>query len=215
MIPLQDLSIQELFFLVLRLTAATGGFIVGYLIAGPIARFLFRIAFHREMPNWSAGLAKIVGGLVVAVLVFLGLPLGFGGGGLGTGGGTGAGKGPGKGEGTAKSSGSAADLGPGKGDVVSEKTTAGTGTLVIEMLGPKTADGDKCYRIQRKGMPTNFAELEDYWNKTRPQWSRVEIVLTPTSASENDPAVDRLRKLVKNSDDNRPRTFVIVDEIAK
>jgi hypothetical protein len=215
---LQDLGIQDLFFLVLRLIAATGGFIVGYLVTGPTARGLFRLAFHREMPRWSATFVKIVGGLAVAVVIFLCLPLGWGGGGGGSGGGTGSGKGPfagDQGNGPTALPGKAANLGPGPGNTGKEKTAAGADTLAIELLGPTTAEGDRYYNIQRQGPPVNFAAVEAFWEQTHARWARVEIVLTRTSTSENDPAVDRLRKLVRNADDNQKRTVAIVDESNK
>jgi hypothetical protein len=218
MTSLQNLGIQELVFLVLRLTAALGGFVVGYLLTGLVARGLFRLTFHRQMPRWSTVIVKFIGGVVVAVLIFIGLPLGFGGGGGGSGGGTGAGKGPFKGDqgdGMAKKPGTVEKPGLGHDIAGKAKMPEGLDTLVIEMLGPTTADGDKCFKIHRQGPPVNYEELEAFWNQSRARWSRVEIVLTRTSTSENDPAVDKLRKLVTSADDNKKRTIALVDESAK
>jgi hypothetical protein len=218
MTSLHNLGLQEFVFLLLRLTAALGGFVVGYLLTGLAARGLFRLAFHQQMPRWSTAVVKFIGGVVIAVLIFIGLPLGFGGGGGGIGGGTGAGQGRLKGDpgdGTAKKPGTAANLALGQDNAAKAKALEGTDTLVIEMLGPTTADGDKCFKINRQGPAVNFETVEAFWNQTRERWARVEIVLTRTSTSENDPAVDRLRKLVTTTDDKKKRTIALVDESAK
>jgi hypothetical protein len=218
MTSLPDLGIQELVFLILRLTAATGGFVVGYLLTGLAARGLYRLTVQRPMPGWLTPVVKLMGGVIVAILIFLGLPLGFGGGGGGSGGGTGMGKGQLKGDrGTATTGSSVASEFPGPANEKAnqEKTPEGSETLIIEMLGPSTADGDKFYKIHRQAPPVDFGAVEAFWNQTRPRWARVEIVLTRTSTSENDPAVDKLRRLVTTANDKKKRTIALVDESAK
>ncbi|HYV38474.1 MAG TPA: hypothetical protein VE988_22510 [Gemmataceae bacterium] len=210
-----DMSIPELFKFALRLIAAAGGFVVGYLVAGPVAAGLVRAAFHKPIPRSLGTCAKLGGGLLLAAIVFIYMPIGSGGGGGGgTGGGTGSGKGPFKG-----GTGNGATAAPGKGSSESgtgkDKPANTSEILVIEMLGPTTAEGDKFYLLHRKGPAVNFEGVEAYWKMHREQWSRVEVVLTRTSTSENDPAVVRLRQMVLNSDDNKKRSFVIDDGSAK
>jgi len=213
-----DMGIREIVFLVLRLIAATGGFFVGYILTGPIMKLSVWAVLRRQLPGWSVTCGKILGGAGLALLIYLFLPLGMGGSGGGTGGGIGLGKGPFKGnpgDGTATATGKGPPTNPVGTATGTEKGRSDSEVLVIEMLGPQTAEGEKCYKLQRKSPPIGYDALEAFWNQSRAQWSRVEIVLTRTSTSENDPAVDRVRKLVQNSDDNKKRTLAIVDESAK
>src|SRR5262245_24180971 len=95
-------GLPEVFYLALRVLAAVGGFVIGYLLTGPLVRFLVRVAVHKQVPDGVLLWVKVLGGLVVAIVVFQLMQFGPGGGGSGSGGGTGDGKGTGKGTGSGK-----------------------------------------------------------------------------------------------------------------
>jgi hypothetical protein len=201
--------IREAFFLVVRFIAALAGFVVGYLLTGPIVTLLARVAFHKTLPNWSLAWFRVIGGLCVALLVFWLLPLGGGGGGgggKGSGGGTGDGQGPGSG----KTTGPGAD-----GDRATGKTTgqakpgSGQHKLVVEVLGPTTAKGDKYYRLYREEPAVDIDGVKSHLEKHRDSIRSMDIILTPQGASRTSQAVDLLFDLAK--DNKLPEPNIITE----
>src|SRR5437868_6371189 len=85
----------DLLALMLRLLIAGGALILGWFLAAPVARLLYRLAFHQPIPPKVLTGSRLGASFVCAVLVFLIVHFGSGGGGGGSGGGTGPGVGPG------------------------------------------------------------------------------------------------------------------------
>jgi hypothetical protein len=192
--------IRQVFLLAVRFVAALGGFVVGYVLSGPVATLLARLAFHKPLPQWSLAWCKVIGGIVVAVLVFWLLPIGGwgpGGGGKGSGGGTGDGKGTGSGQGTGTGSQAGKTNGKQPGDGTS-KGLEDNGILVIEMCGPETAVEDKCYLINRQKTPVDFKQVEAYLKQHRQRITAMQVLFTEQSVSRNDPVVARLQDLARD-----------------
>jgi hypothetical protein len=192
-----DDGIKDLFFLFVRVVAALGGAVAGWLVTGPVVQVLARVAFHRQMPPWALSWCKLIGAALAALLVFWLVHLGGfgGGGGGGKGGGTGKGVGPytngtgtGRGNPTGKGTGdgSAKDT----GNVVKKP-------LEIEMLGPTTVKGDKGYLLARKEPAMNWEQAKAYVLEHKHEISAVTIVLTKTSVTELHPPVQRLVELTR------------------
>jgi hypothetical protein len=64
------------------------------------------------------------------------------------------------------------------------------------MLGPGTADGDKCYRLD-KGTPLNWESLKSYIETNQAKIVSIEIVITEQSVSRSDPVVEQLQRLAE------------------
>jgi hypothetical protein len=191
-------SIRDVFFLAVRFVVALAGFAVGYFLTGPIVQGGFWLVRRRTLPDWQLGFLRVVVGILVALIVFYLVPLGGNGwGGAGSGGGQGDGQGSGKGTqgigtGTTKKPDTNQDTGS------TDKTSAGA--LVVEMLGPTTAEGDKCYRLDKKGPPLNWEELKAYIEMHRAKISVIEIVITEQSVSRSDRLVEQLQQLANKLD---------------
>jgi hypothetical protein len=201
--------IREVFLFAVRFVAALGGFVVGYALTGPVVTLLARLIFHKPMPQWSMAWCKVIGGFLVALLVFWLLPVGGwgpGGGGKGSGGGTGDGKGTGSGKVTATGSGKYTT--DGKGGPVND-----SGVLVIELLGPETADKEsgKCYLINRQPPPADLQAVEVYLKQHRERITAMKIlVVREQSVSHNDPLwVGRLQELAQQYGLKRPEPETI------
>jgi hypothetical protein len=196
MMAFLDEGIKDLFFLFVRVVAALGGAVAGWMVTGPVVQVLYRVAFHRQMPSWAVSWCKLIGAVLAALLVFWLVHLGgLGGGGGGKGGGTGKGVGPyTNGTGTAQGN----PTGKGTGD----GSAKGTGNVVkkpleIEMLGPTTVTGDKGYLLARKEPAVNWQQLKAYIQEHKDEIAAVTIVLTKTSVTEKHPPVQRLVELTR------------------
>ncbi len=190
-------DIRSLFFLALRVLAAAGGFLAGWYLTGPVVWLLARLAFHRNVPRWANYLCKLVGGVVVAVIVFWFLPLGSGGGGGGSGGGTGKGVGPGT-DGTGGKT-----VQSGKGEAKGEggpKALANKGTeiVVVQLLGGKKVKDRKYYLVGNQSEPLDDAALHKYLKDNLQKIAVVEMVLTDDSVGEAHPAYRYVQQLVLN-----------------
>jgi hypothetical protein len=202
--------IRNALLFVVRFILALGGFAVGYLVTGPVVQLLMRLAFRKTLPDWALAWCKLVGGVAVALLVFwlagfLGLG-GGGGGGKGSGGGTGDGKGPGSGKdsGTMFSGSPNNSKAPG---TASFQPAAHQGKLIVEVLGTKTADGDKCYYLYRQAPAVNYDTVKAFLDKERSAIKAMDIVVTDKGASRNTPVVDALFELAKDA--NLPEPSII------
>lgn len=202
-------AIREIFFFAVRFLAALAGFFVGYMLTGPILAIASRVLFRKPVPQWIEAWAKVIVGILVALLVFFLVPIGGagpGGGGKGSGGGTGDGKGPGTGSGkpvhTGQGPGSAASTG-------TNRVTDSSGILVIEMLGPDTAIEDRCYLLQRQQPPVNYEAVETYVQKNRQRITGIEIVFTEQSVSRNDPVVAKLYTLARDQGLEPPTSKIL------
>jgi hypothetical protein len=187
-------SIREVFFLAVRFVIALAGFAVGYFLTGPIVQMIAWLIKRRQLPDWVVGFLRVAVGILIALLVFYLVPIGGTGlGGGGSGGGLGDGQGSGKGTGTGT-----ATTGKSATGLDTRATNIGTATkgiLVVEMLGPGTADGDKCYRLDPKAAPVNWETLKSTIETQRPQ--SITIVITEQSVSRSDPLVEQLQQLAQ------------------
>src|SRR5260370_39400385 len=95
-------AVQEAVALVLRVLLAGMGTSLGWLLAAPAARIVYRLALRRPIPPRVLTGSRMVAAVVCGVLVFLLFPLGYGGGGGGQGGRKGPGVGPGSASGSDK-----------------------------------------------------------------------------------------------------------------
>jgi hypothetical protein len=190
-------SIRELFFLAVRFVVALAGFAVGYFLTGPLVQLTAWLFRRRQLPDWVVGFLRVTVGILVALIVFYLVPIGGTGlGGGGSGGGLGEGQGSGKeggpGTGTATST---ASIGIDTRTTGKGLTTKGA--LVVAMLGPGTAEGDKCYRLDPKGAPVNWETLKSHIESQRAQIESIVIVITEQSVSRNDPLVEQLQQLAQ------------------
>lgn len=197
-------DIREIFFLVLRLLAAAGGFMLGWFVTGPVAAVLVRLAFHRALPRWMMYWCKLLGGLLIGLLVFWFLPLGSGGGGGGSGGGTGKGVGPfntdGSGAAKVSDSGKGAVEGQGTKGGPDIDATKGTVRLDIELLGGEAVKDGKYYLLGQKSPAVNGAELKTYLEQNRQKLAGVNIVLTDQSVGDSHQAYRYLLQLALDYD---------------
>jgi hypothetical protein len=190
-------SIRDVFFLAVRFVVALAGFAVGYFLTGPIVQGGLWLIRRRTLPDWQLGIVRVVVGILVALIVFYLVPIGGNGwGGAGSGGGQGDGQGPGKGtQGSGTGTTSDKKSGPGQDTGPTDKRTAST--LVVEMLGPTTAEGDKCYRLDKKSPPLNWEALKGYIEMQQARITAIEILITEQSVSRSDPLVEQLRQLAE------------------
>lgn len=180
--------------LIVRLIAAIGGFVVGYMFTGPFWRLFWRVAFRKPVPAALIPWLKFCTGLVLAALLYSLVGFGGGGGFGWGGGGTGSGTGTGAGKGTGKGNDPATNDPKKKGDGPAAKTP-GREILYVELLGgERYKDDNKFYLLGRKTPPVLLAEIEDAF-KTRPDKIELHIVYTPSSVGQRSGPADRLRDL--------------------
>jgi hypothetical protein len=193
-------NIQDIFFFVLRLLAAVGGFLAGWVLGGPAAAVLGRLAFHRPMPPSARFVSKLGSGLLVGLLVFWYLVLGPGGGGGGRGGGTGAGVGPGKkGSGPAKVDGKGTGEDVGKGSL-SPKTQKSSERLAIKLLGGAEVKDGKYYLIDKSSTALDAAALKSRLEEVRNKIAGVDIIVSDNSVGTDHPAYRYLLQLTLEYD---------------
>lgn len=181
--------------MIVRLIAAVGGFVVGYMISGPLWRLVWRLAARKPVPGGLLPVLKTCTGLVVAALLYTLVGFGGGGGwGWGPGGGGGFGPGgTGAGDGKAGPSGPAGD-GKGKGTGATVKTP-GREIFEVEMLGGARYLGDgKFYLINRTSPPVALDEIETAF-KARPDKLELHIHYVPDSVGQRTGPAERLRDL--------------------
>jgi hypothetical protein len=179
---------------IVRMIAAVGGFVVGYMASGPFWRLFWRGVFRKPIPPGLLPWVKFCTGLVLAAILYTLVHLG-GGGGLGWGGGTGDGIGPGKG--TGKDTGAGKD-GPSVSDTKDKSKRLSTNNpgreiLEVELLGPKRYPGAlKFYLLDRKDPPIDLAALEEIF-KTRTEKIELHVIYTMDSVDRGHGAAERLR----------------------
>lgn len=188
-------------FFIIRVAAGLGGAIVGWFATGPLTRLLYRLAFHRPVPNWLLPWTKMGGALLLGFLLFYFLPLG---GGLGWGWGPGEGGGPGLGAGAGGGPGAGAsgkdkkdgkDTGGGPDKQPPEKTVRQR--VEIELIGPtdpRFKEKDRYYLLKRAEPVMNLAEVEEYFKKHQDK-IEVHVILTDTSPGRFQGALGRLVEL--------------------
>ncbi len=181
--------------LIIRLIAAVGGFVVGYMFSGPLWRVVWRVTARKPISPGLLPWMKFCTGLVLAAALYTLVHLG-GGGGWGWGGGGGSGGGGGKGDG--KGSGNEDATTPGdpskKGnpDPIAAKTP-GREILVVELLGGDRYPGDgKYYLVDRKQPPVAIAAVDEAFQK-RVDKIELHIQYAPDSVGKHHPAAERLR----------------------
>ena len=185
--------VRDVFLLAVRFIVALAAFVVAYFLTGPLVQTVLWLIRRRTLPNWALAWVRMAAGIVVALIVFYWVHIG-GWGGLGWGGGMGDGLGTGKG-----SPGTGTETATGKGPGTSKDTGSGPPlterkTLVVQMLGPTTAEGDKCYRLDPKEPPLNWTALKSHIEANQKSIIKIEIVVTSQSVSRSDPLVEQLRQ---------------------
>lgn len=177
-------------FWLIKIAAALGGAIIGYLVSGPVIRLSYRAAFRRPVPGWLLPLGRLAGATLAGALLFMLATLG--GNGLGWGGsGLGLGAGPGTGPGADKSGTEKGKPGRGKGEKATREK------LVIELLGGHRVAGDQRYYLLKVDEPAKtLGEVEDFV-KTKADTLEVHVKLTDDSVAASHPAVGRLRELLQ------------------
>jgi hypothetical protein len=185
-------------FFIIRVAAGVGGAIVGWFLAGPVTRLLYRSAFHRPVPNWLLPWTKMAGALLLGFLLFYFLPLG---GGLGWGWGPGEGGGPGLGPGPGGGPGSGTDGKEKKGGKdgsadkqQSEETVRQR--VEIELIGPLDPrfKHDHYYLLKRAEPAINLSEVESHFKKDQDK-IEVHVILTDKSPGRGQGALGRLIEL--------------------
>lgn len=181
--------------LIVKLIAAVGGFVVGYLLSGPFWRGFWRVVLRKPIPGPLVPVMKLCTGLVLAAALYSFVALGGGGWGFGGGG---AGPGPGGGKtGDGKGTGS-----PVPGDPKSKNNsdnpaakTKGREILVIELLGADRFSNDgKNYLLDRKEPGVTIEHVEDAFKK-RPDKIELHVYYGPKSVGEHHPTAAALRDL--------------------
>jgi hypothetical protein len=177
-------------FLLIKVAAAIGGAIIGYLASGPVIRLLYRLAAGRPAPGWFLPLGRLAGAALLGALFFMLATLG--GNGLGWGGsGLGLGAGPGAGPGAAKNGQQTGKPGIGKGDKATREK------LVIELLGGNRVAGDQRYYLLGSAEPAKtLGEVEEVI-KNKADKLEVHVKFTDESVAASHPAVKRLHELLQ------------------
>ncbi|MCC6421429.1 MAG: hypothetical protein IT429_24695 [Gemmataceae bacterium] len=193
--PLAFLSdFREVVVFSLRVLLSLFGAWLGWLLARPVARILFRLAFQRPIPDKVLIVARLLGAVGAAALVFLLFPLALSG--LGPGLGPGLGGGPGKGAGQVGGKGDGKD-----GDGKEKKEKKGepydsAKTLAIEMIPSAQYQGDgRYYLIGGKEPPRSLAQVKEYLEEHKKQVRTVEIVIYRNTPGQGHLAVKALQKL--------------------
>jgi hypothetical protein len=187
-------AVQESVALVLRVLLAAVGVLLGWLLAAPAARVLYRVALRRPIPPKVLTASRMVTAIVCGVLVFLLFDLGYGPGG----GGHGGKKGPGVGTGSLSGS-DKGDKDKGGKDVKVPPGKPGE-TARIELIPSKEYKGSyRYYLIEGKGRPRTLAEVEAYLKEHKDRVKRVDILLPANSPEPNHPAVRELKALAERN----------------
>lgn len=183
--------------LIVRLIAAVGGFVVGYMFSGPFWRVFWRLVLRHPIQAGLLPWVKFCTGLVLAAALYSfvgfggggGWGWGRGGGGSGTGGGAGDGKGVGKGTGSPTTG------DPQKKSDQPTAKTPGREILFVELLGGDRYAGDnKFYLLSRKSPAVDLADVDAAF-KTRPDKIELHILYMPDSVGQRSGPADRLREL--------------------
>jgi hypothetical protein len=186
-------------FWILRVVAAIGAMIVGWFLAGPVARLMYRGVFRRPAPRWLTTSARLGGAALFGLLVYFILPLG-GGGGFGWGPGAGGAPGLGAGTGSAKI---ANDEGTDAGkETVAKQTQRGLENLEIALIGGKRyQDDERFYLLNRREPVVDLDHVEKYLKENSDHLAEyVTIVLAPTSVDALHGAVLRLSTVIEKYD---------------
>jgi len=183
-------------FWVVRIAATICGALVGWFATSPLARLIYRGAFHRPIPTWLLPWTRLAGAALVGLLIFYFLPLG-GFGSLGWGPGAGGAPGLGAGSGSGKKEDGLKDDDGKNGSA--QTSRMGSETLDIELIGGTRYRGDgRFYLMQGKEPVLNLEEVDDYFKKNKDRLAEyVTIVLTPDSVAPQHGAVLRLNTIIE------------------
>lgn len=186
---------QQLIFWGIRGVVALIAAIVGWILAGPTFRILYRLAFHRPISGAVLPMLRLGAAVGLAALAFFFVNFGGGGGwGFGGGGGGGFGTGTGKGDGTETKSDSpdGKTIAKANGKKAREK-------IDIEILGGDRYPGDsKYYLFQRKDAPMDIDEVEAALAKKTTSLE-VTIVITDDSAGQGLGVQSKLVELLNKN----------------
>ena len=192
-----DFGVGGVIYGVLRVVAALLAGVIGWVVMPLLVRLLVRLAFHKKLPDYAATSAKVMGGVLFAVLVFLYLPLG-------------SGSGPGTGPGGSGNGSASNGKGPGdkviKDKAISDKIVKDKAdskpppkdVLPIEVLGgARYKGGGYFYLIHGKEPALKLSDVDEFLKKTKGSWRMVRIVLTrDTREDDRGGPVVRLKDMV-------------------
>jgi hypothetical protein len=182
-------AVQESVALVLRVLLAAVGVFLGWLLAAPAARVLYRVALRRPIPPRVLTASRMVTAIVCGVLVFLLFPLGYGGGGGGRGGGKGPNAGPGSDKDGKDKGGKAAEVRP--------PEPGETARVEIVHSDQYKQGSYRYYLIEGKPPPVTLAEVGAYLKQHQARVKRLDILLPGDSPDPGNPAVKALKKLAQ------------------
>ena len=174
-----------------KVIAGLGGAIIGYFLAGPVVRLLYRGAFHRPAPSGAIFAGKLCGAGLVGVLFFF--LVGLGGRWFGPGGG-------GNGNGTGNGGHSSSEKKGGDGqadDKKSDDSPKLRQILEIELLGGKRYKGEgRFYLLHRKEPAATLKEVQKYFQENKDLEVHIILRTAPEmSVSQSTGTVIRLREL--------------------
>jgi hypothetical protein len=184
-----------------RIVACVVGAAVGWFIASPLFRGLYRLYSPRKgIPGMLLFPLRLLSAAGIAAVVYFWLPLGFGGGGgLGSGGGTGDGDGPFKGTGNGANSADPNSTSK-PNDNAPQKTNAlpkPRDPVVIELVPSKVEK--KYYLVKHKDRqdpPRNFEEVEKLIKENKDNYE-VRITFGPNAPSSKTLTFRRLIDLLE------------------
>jgi hypothetical protein len=188
-------AVQESVALVLRVLLAAVGVFLGWLLAAPAARVLYRVVRRRPIPPRVLTASRLVTAIVCGVLVFLLFPLGYGGGGGGRGGGKGPSVGPGSASGSDKGD---KDKG-GKGVQVPPGKPGETARVELIASASYKPESGRWYLIDGKEPARTLAEVEAYLREHKDRVKRVDILLPASSVEPGHRAVTDLKALAERN----------------
>ena len=195
-----DFGLSPAVLNIVKIIGAVGGAVVGWVVADPLTRLIYRLSVKKPTPPPVVLLGKAVGGGILAAVLYFAISIG-GGGGFGFGPGQGGlpGKGSGKG-GDVVADGKDKDVKPkGKDKTETPKENGKLATISIEILGGSRFEDDgkdRFYLIERKKPAVNIDEVDEYFKKNAGKITVIAVV-TQDTAIELDligSPLDKLRK---------------------
>lgn len=193
------LAMVDVGLLLLRLLAVAGGGAVGAFGSGLLLRWLGRMAGGRQVPQPIMTFVRILGGITMALVVWM-WAFGVGGSGFGTG----EGWGLGSGQGTGPKSDATAPISTAYSSPDVKKNGAGANqtseSLHVEMLGGQRVQDERFYLVEGASQPVSLAELRRQIQGHEPPYRRLEIVIYEQSVAQDHPAVRELERWAKQHD---------------
>jgi hypothetical protein len=192
LLAIPDLS--KIFFFAVKVLMAATGALLGWLVGGPVARLLVRLAFQRPASKTMLGLSRVGCAVLFGFLAFL-IPLGtgFGSGGSGSGGKDRGGDRP-----MTADKGNAAQDKPGR---AKEEVNS---VLAVYVLGGEAVVGGRFYRVKLEGQNKTLTreDLRKIIEEDRAgphRYTRLDIHWDDDSVLPTSEVVTRLEDLGRQS----------------